>query len=622
MTPTTTPLTSPAPRRVRAALRATSRLRLRARLGLLVVVLLVPTVVGTWSFADVMGSQIAFSAAERSGVLVLEPALLALTATAGGSSPDLAALHAAVAAAPALGLGDAIGAVDSAAPGATDAVGRAALASALVDLVSAAGNSSNLILDPDLDSFYVMDTLVVQVPKVLLTAAQAALEPAGSPQDRLAAQAVLAGQLAGAGAAVASDLAVTAAHTGDAQVTADTGDLASTSGTIGALAAQLTSTLDHPAAADPAHVAGAIATAAPGAVAALDRLLVTRIDGLTERRTATLGITIGCLLLALAWAVAVDTSMRASVRLALDGIRAIAGRDLRARAVPTGRDELGDIGRALAQAQAHLATAFGQLGGASTLVATTAQRLSLTSRTVDESARETLEQSRAAAVEIAQVQSVLSEVAYAGDEMSIATREIASTMSSVNASAQVARGELESATEVAASLVVSSATIGSSVSAITTIAGQTRLLALNATIEAARAGEAGRGFAVVAAEVQSLAQASHGASTDIGQVAAAQQVEIERVIEALAQASRAVNESADAQSTVAAATEQQTATITAVAASLVSTADATGRIVGQLGRVERVAVGTAAHVDELRSEAQAMDDVASELAAQVAAFQL
>jgi methyl-accepting chemotaxis protein len=65
--------------------------------------------------------------------------------------------------------------------------------------------------------------------------------------------------------------------------------------------------------------------------------------------------------------------------------------------------------------------------------------------------------------------------------------------------------------------------IGEVVNLIRDIAAQTNLLALNATIEAARAGEAGRGFAVVASEVKSLAsQTADATDRIVAQVGAIQ----------------------------------------------------------------------------------------------------
>lgn len=57
--------------------------------------------------------------------------------------------------------------------------------------------------------------------------------------------------------------------------------------------------------------------------------------------------------------------------------------------------------------------------------------------------------------------------------------------------------------------------MGTIISVIENVTGQTSLLSLNASIEAARAGEAGKGFAVVAAEISSLANQTNDATAEI-----------------------------------------------------------------------------------------------------------
>ncbi|GGM24424.1 methyl-accepting chemotaxis protein [Dactylosporangium sucinum] len=481
---------------LRPALWLSDRVRTSTRLAVLCVVLLVPGLGATWAYSSTIGGQVDFAADELDGTGVVHEALRAMTAIAAGEAPDLARLRSAVQQHPTLELGDELGAIPP--------TGGVAAATALVALITEAGNTSSLILDPDLDSFYVMDIQIVELPEALLTAAEAANpDPAASAADRTAAQAVAAGKLQGAAEALRAAVQTALTHTSDADLRGNLAPVTAAADAAEALGDALAAGLSNPSAADTTALAAAAGAALDPSRSALERLLRERHDRLTRDRMLNLTVTGVGLLVAWWLAAAVLWRTRHDVGLAVSGVTATADGDLSERELPSGHDELGDIGRALQKARSRLAEQDAALQRSQRV---REEQLHASFEQQREGQRQLRERAQGVVDEsVNAIAQELHDVVAQVDEVRGAARTIEERVTEADRATASVVARAGQAERVVAALGDSLRQVHGTTQLIAGIAAQTRLLALNATIEAARAGEAGRGFTVVANEVKDLA---------------------------------------------------------------------------------------------------------------------
>ncbi len=644
---------------------------IRAKLATIVCLLMLPIGVLAWLFIQQSFKDIEFADKERDGVTYLGGAWSVLHGLVEGGSAarapgdlgrgsELAALArtygpAMDAAEPAAALADALKPLDwPNRPLARDARLEAAIAAART-LVTRIADGSNLTLDPDLDSFYVMDVVTTKLPEAIdrlgtvLALAHAGQRAAQLSDDDKAAIVVQLGQFesAASGAAASIDSAYKANPQVRAKLEPSMKALAAAADGFMAEAKAVSAGLRDDRARAMLSLAkldalagdALRATDAAWAAAAveLDRLLVVRNDGFRWRLWSMLGLAgaVSVLALLVAWLAA--RSILRSINALDRRIRELGSSDIAAELPEAnGRDEIAQIARAVGffrdaiasklnaassaqietaahaaderkRAMADLAAAFeSTVGEIVRRVTGIAHEMEGSAAGMTRTAEATQSLSTGLASAATQSSANVQSVATATEELATSTGEIERQLKQSSDIAADAVAQAKSADERISELAKSGTRIGDVVNLITAIAEQTNLLALNATIEAARAGEAGKGFAVVAQEVKQLAAQTAKATSESGtQIAGIQSATAETVgvIKAIG---GTIAEIAQIGAAIAATVDQQGAATRDIARHVNEAATATGRVAHDIGDVSRGASETGAASAQVLSSAQAL----------------
>ncbi|NVN93321.1 MAG: methyl-accepting chemotaxis protein [Desulfuromonadales bacterium] len=396
------------------------------------------------------------------------------------------------------------------------------LSADILEMIVLVSDNSNLTLDPDIDSYYLMDSLITKLPPLAEAISRAnmislRLSGANGTADDKTNLIILSSQIRAYVEALKKNVQSTeGANTAlgarlhkplqevDAAVSAFLTDLKKvTTGSASATRGNSSAAMD---------ARNAVFRAAAQFSPELDQLLKVRIGKLRSRMTTYLAISLLAFLLGIYLNIGCYLSVREGISSLRDAAIKVADGDLTAEALFLSHDEIGETARMFNTMTENLrqiiATVSNVTGTVHSFTGTLSSSVEsqagfstqLSSSVVEISA--TMEEFSSTASQIAQHSQVVVERA---DRTLDDTRRGAGEVEALALKINHINNDIQASLAEIVELGRKSKEINKVMAIINNIANQTRLIAFNAALEAASAGESGKRFGVVALEIRRLA---------------------------------------------------------------------------------------------------------------------